>query len=114
MGRGGPAVVGDGPQAPQAPPPAVFDRRVPETPAPNPAGRAGPAVRPRPPAPAPSPLAPARTGSRRGPPATAAAARLRDLGLPDDPATAARVLAGAKALPKGEAATDEAVRGWAG
>ena len=44
----------------------------------------------------------------------AAAARLRELGLPDDPETAARVLAGVKALPKGEAATDAAVRGWAG
>ena len=44
----------------------------------------------------------------------AAAARLRDLGLPDDPATASRVLAGVKALPKGAAVTDAAVRGWAG
>ena len=41
-------------------------------------------------------------------------ARLRDLGLPDDDATAARVLAGLKAAPKGERAMDERVRGWAG
>ena len=44
----------------------------------------------------------------------AAAARLRELGLPDDAATASRVLAGLKALPKGAAVTDAAVRGWAG
>ena len=44
----------------------------------------------------------------------AAAARLRELGLPDDDATASRVLAGVKRLPKGEPVTDAAVRGWAG
>ena len=44
----------------------------------------------------------------------AAAARLRELGLPADDAAASRVLAGVKALPKGEPVTDEAVRGWAG
>ena len=44
----------------------------------------------------------------------AAAGRLRELGLPDDPDTVARVLAGLKALPKGDAVTDGRVRGWAG
>ena len=41
-------------------------------------------------------------------------ARLRDLGLPDDDDTAARVLSEVKAAPKGTAVTDETVRRWAG
>ena len=40
-------------------------------------------------------------------------ARLQQLDLPGDDATAARVLAGLKALPKGEPPTDDHVRGWA-
>ncbi|NNJ28036.1 homocitrate synthase/isopropylmalate synthase family protein [Alienimonas chondri] len=40
-------------------------------------------------------------------------ARLEALGLPNDDATAARVVEGLKALPKGDPVTDDRVRGWA-